>query len=165
MAKIKYSDIKQLFVTGGNDLVKVDPKDSKVKGQQNFDAQSQLLGRSERIFTSIKQARRPIVVAGAYIAEDPAMASRYSKYLKKCVENSFMRGEAPYCGSLVNYKILKYNNPIEKDIGIMTDVSFVTVTGNLAVYIDYGITPAMFALINVAKVKNARIEYRKIGQI
>ena len=163
--KIDSKIIKQLFVTGGNDLTKVDTSVSKIPGQQNFDAQSALLGKSERIYNAIKQSKQCVVLISRYISEDQANAGKYMRYLVKCMQNANLRGEEAHCGSLFQYLIYKQNVAIERDRGLISDISFLNAIGHLVVYIDYGISPAMYAMINTAKYKNYRIEYRKIGMV
>lgn len=163
MAKVPFNKIKSLFQTGDDNKREPVKTDTKVTGQQAHDKQSLLLGKSELIYRSLKQEKKPVVLIGAYIAEDPAMITKYERYLKKCMRNSVDRGEAPYCGSLINYKILNYKNPIERDMGIMMDVSFLEKIKIMRVYIDMGITPAMVAMVNLAKKRSYQIEFRKIG--
>lgn len=63
------------------------------------------------------------------------------------------------------YYDLNIRNPIERDIGLQLQLSWVKSASAVVVYTDHGITPAMQVVINAASVRNKRIEFRTIGSI
>jgi hypothetical protein len=86
-------------------------------------------------------------------------------YAKKCVQDSIKRGEAPFAGQLFYLNFLNDKVPIEKDVSLISHMSWITVADLVAVYIDMGISASMQMGVNVAMIKNKRLEYRTIGKV
>ena len=53
----------------------------------------------------------------------------------------------------------------ERDDAFLNLLSWIPRADLIAVYVDYGITPAMQVAINVAITKNKKIEYRSVGEV
>lgn len=60
---------------------------------------------------------------------------------------------------------LNFRNPIERDLGLQAQLTWLKAADIVAFYVDFGITPAMEVVMNAAKLKNKRIEQRTIGSV
>ena len=85
-------------------------------------------------------------------------------YAKKCMMDSFNRGEAPYASHLffIQDGLLDDNNPAQRELGISVGLEWGRSSDLVAVYTDRGISKGMERGIHYAKLKGKRIEYRSI---
>jgi hypothetical protein len=113
----------------------------------------------------MKNPRRLVIIECPYGTEDPSMRDKYALYAKKCLQDSLKRGEAPFAGQLFYAKLLNDRVQAEKDVGLISHLSWIPVADLIAVYIDMGLSSSMQIAINVAMIKNKRIEYRSIGKV
>jgi len=60
---------------------------------------------------------------------------------------------------------LNDKDPIERDVGLQSQLSWLRVADIVAVYVDFRITPAMKVAINNAVLLQKKIEYRTIGAV
>jgi hypothetical protein len=150
------------FKTGGKptDVTVAPPKPGVPK-----DASTILRVTPQLIPSVIKNPRKLVIIECPYGTEDPAMRDRYILYAKKCVQDSIKRGEAPFAGQLFYLNFLNDKVPIEKDVSLISHMSWITVADLVAVYIDMGISASMQMGVNVAMIKNKRLEYRTIGKV
>lgn len=152
------------FRTGGKptDVTFVPPKPGIPK-----DATSPaILKAAPQLLPAVmKNPRKLVVIECPYGTEDPSMRDRYALYAKKCLQDSLKRSEAPFAGQLFYSSILNYHVQPEKDVGLVSHMSWIAVADLIAVYVDFGLSPSMQMAINVALIKNRRIEYRSIGKI
>ncbi len=88
-----------------------------------------------------------------------------TKYGRKCIRDSVLRGEAPIASHLLFTQpgILDDTVPVERQMGIDAGHAWLPVANLVAVYIDYGISKGMNLGIERAKRAGKTIDYRKIG--
>ena len=166
--KIPFSKIKPLltnvFTTGGER-----PKDAP--GQTVAPKGSQVplsviqAARPEDALRVTKQPRKAVIVLSPFMAEDPALAMKMQRYAARAIKDSLMKNEAPLASYVFYSDALSPKNPIERDIGLQAQLTWLKGCDILAVYMDFGITPAMQVVINNAMLKVKRIEYRTIGNV
>lgn len=113
----------------------------------------------------LKATRRLVIIESPYSNDDLTMVNRHTLYAKQCLKDSFKRGEAPFSSHILYSDALNYRVRIDKDIGLISHVSWIAVCDLVAVYVDFGLSEGMQLAVNVAKIKHKRIEYRTIGQI
>lgn len=99
------------------------------------------------------------------MAEDPSIAMKMSRYAERCIRDSIHKNEAPLASHLLHYSVLNSRDPIERDIGLQSQLSWLRVADIVVVYIDFGITPAMKVALNNAVIIQKKIEYRTIGAV
>lgn len=109
--------------------------------------------------------RKKVVIETPYSSEDVTMIQRHLKYAKLCLEDSLNRGEAPLMGHILYSAVLNDRVAVSHDIGFISHLSWIDVCDLLVVYTDYGISPAMQAAINQAKLKSRLTEYRMLGKV
>ena len=108
--------------------------------------------------------RRSVVLISPFAAEDFSIAAAVQRYGERCVRDSLGRGESPLASHLF-YSTLNVRNPIERDIGLLSQLSWIPKSDMVAVYVDFGLTKAMEVAINTAQIKSKKIEYRTIGSV
>ena len=85
-------------------------------------------------------------------------------YARKCMADSFKRGEAPFASHLLYTQsgILDDNIPNERSLGIEAGLLWGEIADKTVVYIDLGISKGMEYGINNAIKAGRAIEYREI---
>lgn len=116
----------------------------------------------DEVLRVIRQPRRCAIVVTPFHAEDPQKANLANRYALRAVRDSLSRQESPLASHVMYYD-LNIRNPIERDIGLHGQLSWIKNADVVAVYVDLGITPAMQVVINTAMLRNKRIEYRTIN--
>lgn len=169
MAKVpknKVSTILQKYRTGvatsDDKPGKPAPKDARSKGVP--EPASIVTGQDGNLVANVlKNPRWAALVLTPFMSEDPAKKDLLYRYAKRAVKDSLNRGEAPLASHIFYYEFFN-NNLIqtERDMGFISQVSWIQNADLIVVYIDFGITQAMKAALDVAKLKNKRIEYRTI---
>ena len=117
------------------------------------------------VLTNLYHHRKLVMIETPYSTEDPAQTQRLSQYTKLCLQDSISRGEAPFAGHVFYSTMLHDRVAVEHDLGLLSHLSWVTVSELIAVYGDYGISPGMQAAINLASTKNKKVEYRTLGKV
>jgi hypothetical protein len=112
-----------------------------------------------------KQPRRNVILVTPFMSEDPSLAQKMSRYAMRATRDSVLKHEAPLASNLFYYSVLNDKDPIERDIGLHAQLSWLRVADLVAVYVDFGITPAMKVAINNATLLVKKIEYRTIGAV
>lgn len=143
--------------------VKLNPKTLGTRDDPNLEILTK--ANPMLIPSALKASRFLTVIEVPYSPENPAVLQRQPIYANKCLKDSFSRGEAPLLTSILYANALNYRVQPEKDMGIISHISWISVCDKLAVYIDFGVTPQMQMSINVAKIRNKKIEFRSIGKI
>lgn len=113
----------------------------------------------------IRQPKRAVVLVTPFAAEDYSKAAAVQRYGNRCVKDSLGRGESPLASHLFYYEVLNVKNPIERDIGLLSQLTWMRHCDMVAVYIDFGVTKAMEVAINTAQLSHKKIEYRTIGSV
>lgn len=99
------------------------------------------------------------------MAEDYALAAKMTRYAVRATKDSMGKNESPLASHLFYSEVLNARNPIERDLGLQGQLTWLKGCDLIAVYLDFGITPAMQVVINHAIAKSRRIEYRTIGNV
>lgn len=168
MAKVPFDKAKQimttLFQTGG--VVPKDPpgQTKPPKGVQVPNSVIQIAPPENNLRVT-KQPRKNVILITPFMAEDPALAMKMSRYAARATRDSLNKNEAPLASHLFFYSVLSDKDPIERDIGLQCQLSWLRVADLIAVYVDFSITPAMKVAINNAKLLQKKIEYRTIGSV
>ncbi len=146
---------------GAPGIVKFDPD------KLPQDALSPYIKNAEPYLTpnSIKTTRRLVVIECPWNPENTAETNNQLRYANYCIKDSIRNIESPYLGYIQLSEILNARISYDRDVAYLCHVSWIPVADALAVYIDHGITPSMQMAINIAKVKNKRVEYRTIGKL
>ena len=129
---------------------------------------SQVLQQTKDQGTLIsKTMRKPIVlVETPYKFEDQTLAIKHERYAKMCLEDSVkMRKECAIVPHMLYAQVLNFRDQAEHDLALTAHLSLVPAMNYMAVYTDYGVSPAMQAAINMAKSYSKKIEYRILGKV
>ena len=111
---------------------------------------------------------RRVIVESPYKGKTDEETERNLVYLRRCLHDCFMRGEAPFAGhglytqdGVLNDKILE-----ERNLGIEAALEWARAAGEASVvYTDYGISNGMREKgIPDAKLHGRPIDYREIGK-
>lgn len=111
-----------------------------------------------------KVSRKLAVGISPFLAEDPSKASKMTRYANRAAQDATNRNEALIMANLAFLNPLGYS-AVERDDAFLNLLSWIPRADLIAVYVDYGITPAMQVAINVAITKNKKIEYRSVGEV
>lgn len=150
-----------MFVTGGEVKDPGDPvkKPGVATYSSAFDKADQ-----RSVLNVAKVSRKLAVGISPFLAEDLANASKMTRYANRAAQDAANRNEALIMANLA------FMNPagvaaVERDDAFLNLLSWIPRADVVAVYVDYGITPAMQVAINVAISKNKKIEYRSVGEV
>lgn len=139
----------------------VSPKDPRRKGVQ--EPQSIIQGQDANLATVLKTPRKSVIVLTPFMGEDPSKAKMFERYAQRAVKDSLNRNEAPLAAQLFFYQFFGSNLvQIERDMGLVSQISWVHKCDRVAVYSDFGITQAMNLVLDVARLKNKPVEFRAI---
>ena len=83
-------------------------------------------------------------------------------YLKKCLKDSFDRGEYPFASHAIYTNVLDDTIPEERKLGILAGLEWGKQAEKTVVYTDYGISSGMEWGIKSAQENNREIEYRTV---
>lgn len=99
-----------------------------------------------------------VIIESPFAGDIPANIA----YGRECVSDSVHRGEAPIASHLLFTQegILNDAIPGERKLGIEAGWAWYRCADFCAVYVDRGISPGMFAGIEVAKDNHVFIDYR-----
>lgn len=88
------------------------------------------------------------------------------RYLRKCLHDSLIRGEAPFAShALYTLEgVLNDDIPKERKLGIDAGHRYLDVCDKVVVYIDRGISSGMKERIDLAKDHGIEIEYRTLPE-
>ncbi|UMO77363.1 DUF4406-domain protein [Stenotrophomonas maltophilia phage vB_SmaM_Ps15] len=150
------------FQTGKTGGQKTPGQDPKIAGVNQSTSLIQDASPMDAVSVT-KQNRKTAILVSPFMSEDPATATKAYRYAMRAVQDSLRRGEAPMATHAFFYDSLSYKNPVERDMGLQCQISWLKKAEMLIVYTDGGITPAMQTIINSGEIKNKRIEYRTIG--
>lgn len=110
-----------------------------------------------------KSTRKRTMALSPFMVEDPSMSAKMARYAKRVAVDSMNRNEAVIMLNLFYWSIESYSTAVERDHALHAAMTWVSGTELVTVYVDFGITPAMQVIINVAETKGKKIEYRSIG--
>lgn len=148
------------FVTGGTTSDVPDP--GKKPGVMTYS--SAFAKADQRELDSVGKVTRKLSIGIVpFMTEDKANAGKMERYARRCAVDALNRGEACMMTNLAFYDSGWQATPVERDVQLHGVMAWMPKAQVVAVYVDFGITPAMQICINVAEVKNRKIEYRSIG--
>ncbi len=138
------------------------PRDARAKGVQ--EPQSIIQNQSANLSGVLKTPRKAVIVLTPFFGEDPAKARMFERYAVRAVKDSLNRNEAPLAAQLFFFHFFNSNVvQIERDLGLTAQISWVRKCDKLVVYSDFGITQAMNAVLEVARLRNKPVEFRAIS--
>lgn len=107
-----------------------------------------------------------VLIESPYKGKDYEKIKTHKIYSIRCMQNSFLRGEAPFASHVLyaQTKVLNDKIPEERRQGIEAGFLWGSCAEITAVYTDYGITDGMNKGIKRAKKEGRRVEYRSIGK-
>jgi hypothetical protein len=108
----------------------------------------------------------PVILESPYGSDDPAIIARNVRYLRACMRDCLLRGEAPYAshGLYTQEGVLRDDVPEERELGIAAGFVWRSVLAvKTVVYQDLGTTRGMNQGIHNALEHMHEIEYRKLG--
>lgn len=168
MAKVPFDKAKHimttLFQTGG--LVSKD-----APGQANPNRGVQIPNSVVQdatpndVLRVTKQPRKNVILITPFMSEDPSLAEKMKRYAARATKDSLNKHESPLASHLFYYSVLNEKDPIERDIGLQSQLSWLRVADIVAVYVDFSITPGMKVAINSARLLQKKIEFRTIGAV
>lgn len=103
---------------------------------------------------------KPVVIIESPYAGD---FKRNEIYARRCMEDSLLRGEAPFVSHLLYTQVLNDMQPEDRKLGMESGFAFIGRSDYTAVYEDYGISKGMQEGINIAEKFGHKIDRRKIG--
>lgn len=89
--------------------------------------------------------------------------ARNQRYLRACLRDSLLRGEAPFASHAIYVGPLDDDKPEERDRGIAAGFAWRHVAHATIVYEDLGISRGMQLGIDAAKATGHPIERRRLG--
>lgn len=165
MAQIPFNKVRQSFQTGqSSGPVDRHSIESNPDPVPFYAAPSHILPRhAEDALDVVFTPRYPVLILTPFMSEYPSLVNKMNRYANLAVRDSIKRHEAPISSTLFYYNVLNVRVSIEKDIGLQSMLSWVPSCRILAIYVDYGITPAMSLTIKVGKMKGVHLEFRNIS--
>lgn len=108
---------------------------------------------------------RKVVIESPYAANGLFTVEQNVTYLRKCLRDCLLRGEAPYASHALYTQpgVLNDDIPQEREHGIQAGFAFREVVDCTVVYTDLGITKGMQYGIDDATQKGRPIEYRSLN--
>lgn len=94
----------------------------------------------------------------------PEEFKRNQEYALRCMRHSLSLGEAPFASHVLYPLVLEDATPDERRQGMWAGFAWGERAEQVAVYLDYEITPGMLEGIDRAKRAGQAIRYRRIGQ-
>ena len=85
-------------------------------------------------------------------------------YLKECLIDSSIRGEAPFASHGFYTRYLDDNNPVERKLGMDSGFEWMKATDLVAVYVDRGISSGMIKGIEKAQSLDIPIVFRRVKE-
>lgn len=106
-----------------------------------------------------------VYLESPYGAADDDTIRRNIRYLRACMRDSLLRGEAPFASHAMYTQpgVLRDEIPAERDHGIFAGFAFRPMCAYTVVYTDLGISRGMELGIKAANALHL-VEYRKLGE-
>lgn len=106
---------------------------------------------------------RRIIVESPYAGD----AERNTRYLRACLADCLLRGEAPFVshGLYTQLCVLNDNDPQQRRLGINTGFAWRAMADATVIYIDLRMTGDMQAVVDHAQdTIDHSIKYRRLGE-
>jgi hypothetical protein len=86
------------------------------------------------------------------------------QFARRCVEDSLLRGEAPFASHVIYPLVLDDATPEQRRMGMEAGFEWGTVAQQIAIYVDNGITPGMAEGIQKHKDNGLPLEFRYLNE-
>ena len=108
---------------------------------------------------------RRVVIESPYSAATPWGVQRHIKYLRACLRDSLLRGEAPFAshGLYTLEGVLDDTNEHDRQKGMEAGFAWLVAGTADVVYCDLGLSGGMLAGIERARKSGCVIEFRELG--
>lgn len=103
-----------------------------------------------------------VIIESPYAAFGNRSVEQNIAYAVACLQNSLLRGEAPFISHLLYPRVLNNNIPAARKQGKEAGLTWGSCADLTAVYVDYGITPGMQEGIDRAVEEGRPVEERKL---
>lgn len=94
--------------------------------------------------------RACVCVESPFGSPDDEIIKRNVFYAQNCMMDSLQRGEAPFLGHLLYTQILRDREPLERQFGLESHLSWLLASDGVAFYIDHGMSPGMVEALATA---------------
>jgi len=107
---------------------------------------------------------RRVIVESPYKGATPQELGRNILYLRACLRDCLLRGEAPYASHAIYTQdgVLDDDNPDERDLGIRAGFEWRQSAEVTVVYTDLGISKGMQIGIDDARRRSCDVIYRSL---
>lgn len=107
----------------------------------------------------------PVILESPYAAPTAEGIERNVRYLRACMRDCLLRGEAPFAshGLYTQPGVLRDDVPIEREHGILAGFAWRTLAQKTVVYVDLGISRGMQHGIDHARYAGQLVRYRRLG--
>lgn len=107
---------------------------------------------------------RRVILESPFKGDDWKQTERNIAYLRLCLRDCVLRGEAPYASHALFTQpgVLDDHNPDERTLGMNAGFAWREVAEKTVVYTDFGISRGMQYGITHAETSGMPVEYRKI---
>jgi hypothetical protein len=92
----------------------------------------------------------------------PGQIEENVAYLRRCMADSFARGEAPYASHGLYPGTLDDSKPEERRKGMEAGFAWGEKAALRAVYVDFGVTPGMLEGVQKGRLNGQRITFRTL---
>ena len=109
-------------------------------------------------------SRVTVTVESPFAATETASVADHETYLRRCLNDCFVRGEAPFASHGLYPGALDDDVPGQRQLGIQAGFAVAARLEKRVVYTDYGVTRGMQEGITHAKKIGQHVEERSIGR-
>src|SRR5215469_3585708 len=104
---------------------------------------------------------KPLLFRPKVIVESPYRGDlvRNKNYLRLCMYDSIVRGEAPSASHKLYTDVLNDDDPDERELGLELGFIWLKAADLVAFYVDFGFSPGMAACLRDIKTFRFRIRY------
>ena len=107
--------------------------------------------------------RPRVIVESPFASTSPTGMSDNLDYLRRCLRDSWERGENPFASHLFYPFFLHESDPEERKAGIEAGYALWQGAEKIIFYVDRGMSPGMVLALNRAKQEGFVAETRTIG--
>jgi hypothetical protein len=110
---------------------------------------------------------KPVILETPYAAPTPEGTEANMAYLRACMRDCLLRGEAPFAshGLYTQPGVLRDEVPAEREHGIQAGFAWRSVATKTVVYTDRGVSRGMQYGIDHATTLGHDVEYRTLAEV
>lgn len=105
-----------------------------------------------------------VVIESPFRANEYYSCEQMRLYLKHCMADSYLRGEAPMASHHLSTEVLDDSTPYERALGIRCGMAWGKHADLIAVYQDFGLSGGMREAVNWYKSIGKKIEWRSLPE-